>query len=196
MGAGRGQCRQRAWVVCIFLGLVITGLVAFILWPRTPLMRIEGASATLPAKITQTRQNDRVGNVAFESEWLVNVTVDNRRNFLPTRLTRLQVVAKDSLTGLVIGKDAHDDTMTPEPILLSERRISMIQVPVHLNYQARDTSDTTFVNLVNACFSQLHRESLQLHFWMTLSITGLDWIGYRPTVIATPASGGFACPLS
>ncbi|KAL0076723.1 hypothetical protein J3Q64DRAFT_1647447, partial [Phycomyces blakesleeanus] len=182
--------------ICVFLGLLVAGLVVSFIWPRIPLMRIEGASATLSAKITQTRQNDRVGNVAFESEWLVNITVDNRHNYLPTRLTRLQVVAKDSLTGLVIGKGVHNNDATPEPIILPERRISMIQVPVHLNYQARDASDTTFVNLVNACFSQSHRESLQLHFWMTLSITGLDWTGYRPTVIATPASGGFACPLS
>ncbi|KAL0076561.1 hypothetical protein F4703DRAFT_1965354 [Phycomyces blakesleeanus] len=219
--AGRGHCRHRAWVICVFLGLLVAGLVVSFIWPRIPLMRIEGASATLSAKITQTRQNDRVGNVAFESEWLVNITVDNRHNYLPTRLTRLQVVAKDSLTGLVIGKGVHNNDATPEPIILPERRISMIQVPVHLNYQARDASDTTFVNLVNACFSQSvtssendanntltpsqtiipvsiqqHRESLQLHFWMTLSITGLDWTGYRPTVIATPASGGFACPLS
>jgi hypothetical protein len=145
-----------------------------------------------------------VGNVAFESEWLVNITVDNRQNHVPTRLVQVQVIAKDALTGLIIGKGVHNDDSNPEHIVLAANTISTIQIPIRVDYQARDSTDTTFVDLSKACAPQRFlmaqesnlREALPLHFWITLHFFGLDWLGYKPTVIATPATGGFACPQS
>jgi hypothetical protein len=196
---------RRGWVFCTFLSLIVVVLISYFLWPRTPLMRIEGASLTSPAKITETKQGVMVGNVAFESEWLVNITVDNRQNHVPTRLVQVQVLAKDALTGLVIGKGLHNDDPNPEQIVLAPNTISTIQIPIRVDYQARDSTDTTFVNLNKACLPQQsisggnnsnQRESLPLHFWITLHFFGLDWLNYKPTVIATPATGGFACPQS
>jgi hypothetical protein len=196
----------RGWVFCTFISLIVLVLVSYFLWPRTPLMRIEGASLTTPAKITETKQGVMVGNVAFESEWLVNITVDNRQNHVPTRLVQVQILAKDALTGLVIGKGLHNDDPNPEHIVLAPNAISTIQIPIRVDYQARDSTDTTLVNLSKACSPQQsipvnthsshQRESLPLHFWITLHFFGLDWLNYKPTVIATPATGGFACPQS
>lgn len=209
-------CGRRGWVFFTFLSLIVAVLIAYFLWPRTPLMRIEGASLTSPAKITETRQGVMVGNVAFESEWLVNITVDNRQNHVPTRLVQIQTLAKDALTGLIIGKGLHNDDPNPEHIVLAPNAISTIQLPIRVDYQARDITDTTFVDLSKACSPQHmipfntpdnnamsssssntnQREALPLHFWITLHFFGLDWLGYKPTVIATPATGGFACPQS
>ncbi|KAI8991447.1 hypothetical protein BDF20DRAFT_950267 [Mycotypha africana] len=229
---GTGGCcclGRKACVFCIFLFLILSTVITYFLWPRTPLMRIEGASLTLPAKISETRQG-LVGNVIFESEWLVNVTVDNRQNHIPTRLSRVQVLAKDALTGLIIGKDLHDAQQQQQQqqhdnsdqqqellqsITLPPNSISTVQLPIRLNYQARDSTDPTFVDIVRACAPNdpilyhptndengnqqqqqpQQRESLPLHFWITLHFYGLDWLGYKPTLIATPATGGFACPL-
>jgi hypothetical protein len=203
---------RRGWVFCTFISLVIVVLITSFLWPRTPLMRIEGASLISAAKITETRQGVMVGNVAFGSEWLVNITVDNRQNHVPTRLVQVQVLAKDALTGLVIGKGLHNDDPNPEHIVLAPNTISTIQIPIRVDYQARDSTDTTFVDLTKACLPQQQvnalnsspnnsaspnqREALPLHFWITLHFFGLDWLNYKPTVIATPATGGFACPQS
>ncbi|GAA5813746.1 hypothetical protein MFLAVUS_007233 [Mucor flavus] len=195
---------RRGWVFCTFLSLLVLILITYFLWPRTPLMRIEGASLASPAKVTETRQGVMVGNVAFESEWMVNITVDNRQNHVPTRLVQVQVLAKDALTGLVIGKGLHNDDANPEHIILAPNAISTIQIPIHVDYQARDSADTTFVDLTKACSPLIpfrspdsnQREALPLHFWITLHFFGLDWLGYKPTVIATPATGGFACPQS
>ncbi|KAI9484211.1 MAG: hypothetical protein EXX96DRAFT_169122 [Benjaminiella poitrasii] len=209
-GSRRG-CGRRGWVFCTFLTLIVFVLVTYFLWPRTPLMRIEGASLTSATKVSETKQGVMVGNVAFESEWLVNVTIDNRQNHIPTRLVKVQVIAKDALTGLIIGKGVHNDDPSPEHIVLAPDSISNIQLPIRVDYQARDSTDTTFVDLVKACSpkhpilfntssdsgsNQDQREALPLHFWITLHFFGLDWLGYKPTVIATPATGGFACPLS
>ncbi|KAL0092381.1 hypothetical protein J3Q64DRAFT_1672356 [Phycomyces blakesleeanus] len=198
------NCGRRSWVICTFFTVIMAAVISYLLWPRTPLMRIEGASLTSAAKITQTRQGIMIGNAAFETEWLVNVTVDNRQNRIPTRLVAIQVIAKDALTGLLIGKGLHNNDPSPEVIVLPPRAISTIQLPIRVDYQARDASDTTFVDLSKACtpqpatanLTQGQRESLQLHFWITLHLFGLDWLGYKPTVIATPATGGFACPTS
>jgi ribosomal protein S8E len=203
-------CGRRGWVFCTFITLILSILITYFIWPRTPLMRIEGASLTTPAKITQTRQGVMVGNVAFESQWLVNVTVDNRQNHVPTRIVQVQLLAKDALTGLVIGKGLHNDDPNQEHIVLAANSISTIQLPVYVDYQARDATDTTFVDLTKACapensvvynspdggVAKNQHEALPLHFWITLHFFGLDWLGYKPTVIATPATGGFACPQS
>ncbi|KAI8879838.1 hypothetical protein K501DRAFT_276130 [Backusella circina FSU 941] len=183
------RCGRRGWVICIFLFLILIALIIYFIWPRTPLMRIEGAKLVSPPKITTTQQGHMMSNVAFESEWLVNVTVDNRQNHVPTRLTRVQVLAKDALTGLVMGKGE-------DPFVVPPNIISTIQLPIHVDYQARDSTDTTFVDLTKSCTQNATREALPLHFWITLHFWGLDWLGYKPTVIATPATGGFACPLS
>ncbi|KAG1146647.1 hypothetical protein G6F37_004556 [Rhizopus arrhizus] len=200
------RCGRRGWVICIFLFLIIFVLVIYFIWPRTPLMRIEGASLTTPAKMSETKQGAMVGNVAFESDWLVNITVDNRQNHVPTRLVQVQVVTKDALTGLVIGRGLHNNDPNPEPIVLPPNSITTIQIPIHVDYQARDSTDTTFLDLIRACapkhFSDMNNsplpinqnEALPLHFWITLHFFGLDWLGYKPTIIATPATGGFACP--
>ncbi|KAI7857732.1 hypothetical protein BDC45DRAFT_566180 [Circinella umbellata] len=207
------KCGRRGWVFGSFIFMILLIITGYLLWPRTPLMRIEGASLLSPAHITETHQGVMVGNVAFESQWLVNITVDNRENRVPTRFTQIDVLAKDALTGLVIGKNNSTDHKVSSEHTLPANTISTIQLPITLDYQARDDRDTTFATLKKACTQQppkTHhdsktnqtiteqpgRESLQLHFWITLHVFGLDLLGYKPTLIATPATGGFACPLS
>ncbi|KAI8086152.1 uncharacterized protein BX664DRAFT_350571 [Halteromyces radiatus] len=146
------KCGTRWRVLGIFLSILLLIVLSSILWPRTPLIRIEGASLISPAKITETNQGALVGNVQFESQWMVNFTVDNRQNsILPTRLVQLHVLVKDALTGNIIGKGFQNDH--PEPLVLSPNTISTIQLGVSLDYQARDVSDTTFASLKKACTS-------------------------------------------
>lgn len=224
-------CGRRTWVISIFLCVVMVAVMVFLFYPRVPLIRIEGAINTVPTKATQTQQGGRTSNVAFESTWLLNVTMDNRRNYITTRLNRVQIIAKDAMTGLLIGKGLNNDgengsgTGGGTVIYLPGRTISTIQLPISVNYQARDHADTTFSNLLRACavsngsisdqnitmidssntnsngmpvsmIESTSRHALLIHFWFTLYIFGLDWIGYKPTVIATPATGGFFCPSS
>jgi hypothetical protein len=178
-------------------------VLAVVLWPRIPLIRVEGAQLSSSAKVTQTQQyvnNAIIGNVAFESTWLLNITMDNRSNLLNTRFDKIQIVAKDAMTGLPIGKSLNDNI-----IWVAGHTISTIQLPMAINYQARDRSDATFSNLLRACIDistvvgeggQQQHSSLPIQFWFTLYLFGLDWFGYKASVIATPATGGFVCPTS
>lgn len=196
---GRCCCwGRRAWVIITFLMVLMIAVLVFIFWPRIPLIRIEGAINTIPTKVTQTQQGGRTSNVAFESTWLLNITMDNRRNFFTTRFNRIQIIAKDAMTGLLIGKGLNNNVEAGIVVYLPGKEISTIQLPISVNYQARDTTDTTFSNLIKACHvnstTESSHHSLSIHFWFTLYIFGLDWLGYKPTLIATPATGGFFCP--
>ncbi|EPB88647.1 hypothetical protein HMPREF1544_04519 [Mucor circinelloides 1006PhL] len=196
---GRCCCwGRRAWVIITFLMVLMIAVLVFFFWPRIPLIRIEGAINTIPTKVTQTQQGGRTSNVAFESTWLLNITMDNRRNFFTTRFNRIQIIAKDAMTGLLIGKGLNNNVEAGIVVYLPGKEISTIQLPISVNYQARDTTDTTFSNLMKACHvnstTESSHHSLSIHFWFTLYIFGLDWLGYKPTLIATPATGGFFCP--
>ncbi|CAO3590830.1 unnamed protein product [Absidia cylindrospora] len=147
------KCGRRWRVFSLFLAVLFLIVLSSMLWPRTPLIRIEGASLLSPAKITETSQGAMLGNVQFESQWTVNFTVDNRQNWLlPTRLVQMHVLVKDALTGNVIGKGLQNDH--PESLVLDPRAISTVQLGVSLDYQARDVSDTTFASLKKACIAQ------------------------------------------
>ncbi|KAL0140933.1 hypothetical protein V8B55DRAFT_1385726 [Mucor lusitanicus] len=188
---------RRAWVILAFLMVIMVSVLVFVFWPRIPLIRIEGAINTIPTKVTQTQQGGRTSNVAFESTWLLNITMDNRRNFFTTRFNRIQIIAKDAMTGLLIGKGLNNNVEAGIVVYLPGKEISTIQLPISVNYQARDSTDATFSNLMRACHANTTstgHHSLSIHFWFTLYLFGLDWLGYRPTLIATPATGGFFCP--
>ncbi|ORZ08905.1 hypothetical protein BCR42DRAFT_495192 [Absidia repens] len=143
-------CGRRWRVFALFLSTLFLIILSSIFWPRTPLIRIEGASLLSPAKVTETSQGAMLGNVQFESQWMVNFTVDNRQNWLlPTRLVQFHLLVKDALTGNVVGKGFQNDH--PESVVLDPRAISTVQMGVYLDYQARDVSDTTFSSLKKAC---------------------------------------------
>ncbi|CAO3600680.1 unnamed protein product [Absidia cylindrospora] len=143
-------CGRRWRVFALFLSTLFLIILSCIFWPRTPLIRIEGASLLSPAKVTETSQGAMLGNVQFESQWMVNFTVDNRQNWLlPTRLVQFHLLVKDALTGNVVGKGFQNDH--PESLVLDPRAISTVQLGVYLDYQARDVSDTTFSSLKKAC---------------------------------------------
>lgn len=201
---------RRLWVFTVFVFVLFLAVLVFFFWPRLPLIRVEGAINTIPTKVTQTQQGGKITNVAFETAWLLNITMDNRRNYFTTRFNKIQIIVKDALTGLLIGKGVHNtaDNSEDTTIYLPGYTISTIQLPISISYQARDNSDTTFSNLIRACVyhnmtiattatnstANFNHHSLSIQFWFTAYIFGLDWIGYKPTVIATPAAGGFFCP--
>ncbi|ORZ22159.1 hypothetical protein BCR42DRAFT_405615 [Absidia repens] len=191
---GFWYCHRGCLLLCIFFFILVLGFLLFLVWPRVPLLRIEGASVVSPVEIVQTQQG-WMENVMFTTSWLVNVTVDNRQNYIPTRLNKVQLIVKDAVTNALVGKGTHnDDNM--DWVLMDG--ISTMSLLVTVNYQARDMSDTTFLDLAHACHrtaADLPATSLPLHFWFTLYMFGFDWLGFTPTIIATPASSGFFCPV-
>lgn len=183
--------RRRKRVICVillFVFLITCGLGIFIAWPRAPLIRIDGASLLSAPKVAEVANQGRGGNVAFETSWLVRANVDNRANYVPIQWTT-ETVVKDALSGMVIGRQQQEQDNT---WMLAPRTITTQTLPIHIDYQARDKSDVTFMDLHDACFE---RQSIQIQFWITLHIPALEWTGYKPSIVALPARGGFSCPV-
>ncbi|KAI8139729.1 hypothetical protein BJV82DRAFT_581825 [Fennellomyces sp. T-0311] len=181
--------RRTICVIVIFVILIAGAISVYLTWPRTPLIRIDGASLLDEAKISETRYIN-AENVAFESTWQVEATIDSRQNYIPLSFT-METIVKDSLTGAVIGHQRQPDG--DNTITLPARAISNTTVPIHIDYEARVASDPTFASLRRACVEN-SKEALQLQFWITIHIAGLEWIGYKPSIVATPATGGLPCP--
>ncbi|CDH58572.1 hypothetical protein RO3G_06541 [Lichtheimia corymbifera JMRC:FSU:9682] len=188
--------RRRKRVMCVillFLFLIICGLGVFIAWPRAPLIRIDGASLLSAPQVAEVPNQGRGGNVAFETSWLVHASVDNRVNYIPIQWTT-ETIVKDALTGMVIGRQQQQQEQEQKDNIwvLAPRSITTQTLPIHIDYQARDKSDVTFMDLHDACFE---RQSMQIQFWVTLHIPALEWTGYKPSIVALPARGGFSCPV-
>ena len=176
-------------VITAFIILIAGAIVLFLTWPRTPLFRIDGATLLEPPTISET-EHPNTGNVAFESTWSLIATLDNRRNYIPLRFS-MEIIVKES--GTIIGHQATQQQQQRQNVLLPSQMISQINIPVHIGYEARQASDPTFASLRRACVENTH-EALQLQFWITIHISGLEWANYKPRIVATPATGGFLCP--
>ncbi|KAI9246266.1 hypothetical protein BDA99DRAFT_543360 [Phascolomyces articulosus] len=187
----RKRKRRTTCVITTFIILIAGAITVFLTWPRTPLFRIDGGATLLePPTLTETHHIN-ADNVAFESTWSLMATLDNRQNYIPLHFS-METIVKQS--GTIIGRSSNTPTTQQrQNVVLSPRTISQMNIPVHIDYEARQASDPIFSSLRRACVENTH-EALQLQFWITLYIAGLEWTGYHPSIVATPATGGFLCP--
>ncbi|KAI9477109.1 hypothetical protein BDB00DRAFT_934113 [Zychaea mexicana] len=186
----RKRKRRTVCVITTFAILMAGAITTFLTWPRTPLFRIDGASLLQSPSITETHFTN-AGNVAFESAWSVTASIDNRQNYIPLHFT-METVVKSS--GTVIGRHLQQQQQQEgQQVDLPARSISQVNIPVYIDYEARQASDPIFSSLRRACVEISH-EALQLQFWITIHIAGLEWTSYNPSIVATPATGGLLCP--
>lgn len=152
-------CRSRAHSrLCVFLFFficVLGAIATFFCWPRTPRVSMGGGADSLsgaPDWWAGERQPLPSPDAAIPSRpslratWQINVTLDNRDNWIPTHLTKLDFVIVDSLT---LAKFAWASTSSA--LILAPGTISPISLTFNVNYQAADRTDPTFQNLYNAC---------------------------------------------
>ncbi|KAI9258563.1 hypothetical protein BY458DRAFT_548940 [Sporodiniella umbellata] len=184
-------CRGKPLCAIIsFVLIIMITIAAFLLWPRTPLIRIDRATLLSDAKTTEMRHGP-INLVAYESGWKIKLIIDNRQNYITTRFNRIKITAKDAMSGSNIGKGQEDSIMLPG------NTISSIELPLHINYRTQDPYDTTIMYLQRACNNTKSSDShiaLSVHFSVTLYIFMLEQLNYIPRITAVPATGGFYCP--
>jgi hypothetical protein len=144
-------------VFFIFFIFVLGAIATFFCWPRTPRVSIGGradlingsppdwwAEARLPIP-SQDNTAIPTTRPSLRGTWQINVTLDNRDNWIPTHIKSLEFVLMDSLT---LAKFA----WAPSPaVVLQPGDISPLSLTFSVNYQAPDDMDPTFQNLYNAC---------------------------------------------
>ncbi|KAI8355671.1 hypothetical protein BD560DRAFT_492166 [Blakeslea trispora] len=173
----------RLCVMITFCLFVLGAIAAFICMPRTPLVSMSGIAESLSGPPEWTSPP------SMRATWQINVTLDNRNNWVPTHLTKLDFDMIDSLTLVKFA------WATTAPIVLAPGSITPISLVIHVSYQAADVTNPTFQNLYNACgpLSETKKEkpSLNVLLKVYFHIFGILW---TPLVTATPYIGGVLCP--
>ncbi|KAI9469669.1 MAG: hypothetical protein EXX96DRAFT_587034 [Benjaminiella poitrasii] len=197
---GRNSLFSRMFVFCLFSFLMVGGVAAFFCWPRTPRVSMGGGADSLNGRPdwwngqrTPLPPADAPipSRPSLQATWQVNVTLDNRDNWIPIHVNQLDFVMVDSLT---LAKFAWASTTSGLDLMPGV--ISPLSLTFNVNYQAADRTDPTFQNLYNACGPQVdgktQRPALNVLLQVYFHIFGVMW---TPVVTATPYTGGILCPV-
>ncbi|KAI8339636.1 hypothetical protein BC941DRAFT_468904 [Chlamydoabsidia padenii] len=175
-------------VYLFFLMIILGGIATFFCWPRTPMVVMDSHAERQGAATTWATTPEK--RPWMEATWLMNITLDNRDNFIPTRLTRMEMTIVDSLTQNPFATAVLEDLAVAPKML-----VVLSHTVFHVHYSARSDSDTTWQDLYRACGPQLkqgaERPSLNVNMKIVFHFLGIIWTS---TVNASPPSGGFVCP--
>lgn len=147
-------------VACI---LAAGGVVTFVCWPRVPRVRLSPASAaTVPRDVTDWGPDPQ--HPWLKTLWQVNVTLDNRDNFIPTRISGLTLIMADQATSQPFAR------ASTGPFLLAPRSETSMGMLFNVEYETPSMEDPTFQHLYNACGPQKISTSLPPALNITLQV--------------------------
>lgn len=147
---------SRTIVFSIFSIFVLGAITAFFCWPRTPRISMGGGAISVNGippdwwageRLPVEAQDNTIlpSRPSLRGTWQINVTLDNRDNWIPTHIRSLEFVLMDSLT---LAKFAWASSPS---MVLHPKTISPLSLTFNVNYQAPDNTDPTFQNLYTAC---------------------------------------------
>ncbi|KAJ2958261.1 hypothetical protein NQZ79_g6133 [Umbelopsis isabellina] len=173
----------RICIPCWLVFVVAVVLIWYFCWPRVPTLTI-GDSTVKDGPFWGPNNQP-----SLQSDWFVNITIDNTANWIPTRINNIAFTVLDTGTQQVVG------TGNTDALTIPGRSVMPFNLTMNINYTATSTSDQTFNDLYNACGPQKMGAPPQLNidFQATFNIWGIVW---HPVVDALTDSDGFDCPLS
>ncbi|KAI8070732.1 hypothetical protein BC940DRAFT_317530 [Gongronella butleri] len=189
----RRRCRcavHRCTVYLVFMALIFGGIATFFCWPRTPMVVVSSyAQRQDPQKATQwgITPDKRPW---MEGQWLINITLDNHENWIPTHIAKIDFTLLDSLTQQPFAVANVEDLVVPP-----HTNTILANTNFYVHYSARTEADTTYQDLYHACAQPKQgqdRASINVNMKVVFHYAGILW---SSTVIASPPSGGFICPM-
>ncbi|ORX51896.1 hypothetical protein DM01DRAFT_1336890 [Hesseltinella vesiculosa] len=173
----------------MFLMVILGGIATFFCWPRTPVVIIGSyAQRQDPQKGIQWG-NTEDKRPWMEAQWLMNITLDNRENWIPTHISKIDFTLLDSLTQQPFAVASVAD-LAIQP----HTNTMLANVNFYVHYNSRTDTDTTYQDLYHACFQQKQgqdRPSMNVNMKAVFKYSGILWTS---TIVASPPSGGFLCP--
>ncbi|KAG2177714.1 hypothetical protein INT44_008228 [Umbelopsis vinacea] len=178
----------RSSIVIVLFGLIvcISITLAFI-WPRLPLLQIQGASLAGGPTVTYNPSA-----TTYMASWDLEIATDNRNNYVPVTAVVIDTFVRHSLTGTIFGRGQQSNVVL-RPV--SQYKMTL---PIEINYQAKP-DDAVMNQILASCGPGPKSNTTQplgVDFGITLHIWGLSYFGYTPTITLTPPAGGFMCPFS
>jgi hypothetical protein len=139
------SCCGFSFWICIpfWIGFaIVVTIIWYFCWPRVPNLSFGDASV----KDGPVWGPDT--NPSLQSDWYVNITIDNSENWIPTRINNIVFNVLDTNTQKFVGGGNTNAFTIPG------RSIQTLNVTVSINYTASSTTDQTFTDLYSACGPQ------------------------------------------
>lgn len=180
--------RYRTMAALIVLCLIIIGVIIYFVWPRIPVLLLDDVDnvGSIQVVTNSTKKS-------YSTNWMLNMTADNTANWVPTRISTIDLYITDDKTQQIFGNG------TSGAFVLAPRTKSNLVVPMSINYTSTLTNDSTFQDLYNACGVQVtsnmpfefKQDKLNVTLHVTYHISGIAW----PTEKKMPIPN-LICPTS
>ncbi|KAG0169779.1 hypothetical protein DFQ28_002922 [Apophysomyces sp. BC1034] len=183
----------RTAVFIAFAFVLVVIVVWYFVWPRVPsLIYLDAELRSDKNQFTPASNNVSNGIYGMEGQWVVNMTANNHDNWVPLRISDLDIQVNDKTTGMRIGYGKSGSLVLPG------RQDCPVSFMVDISYFTTVQNDATFVDLFTACGvknqdptpQQQQPIALQLEFLVTYHISGIAWTT-RASVVP---SRGVRCP--
>ncbi|KAI7860277.1 hypothetical protein BDC45DRAFT_494052 [Circinella umbellata] len=182
----------RPLFIVLFVIFLMIGFAFFFCWPRIPKIRLapQAAAGRIRRPEDQTDWGPDQQHPWLKTAWIVNVTLDNHENFIPTRVNTLELVMADQVTNQPFARSTLHD------LILSPRTETLFNLLFDVEYETPSIKDPTFEHLYNACgpqkISAMAPPALNITLQATFEIPGIVW---KPTVfLGDFLPYGFRCP--
>ncbi|OMH78479.1 hypothetical protein AX774_g8135 [Zancudomyces culisetae] len=127
------------WVVFVLVVMVV--VAGYILWPRNPLILLQGLETTDIPNILFDYENS---NYAVSVSVIFSV-VGVSYNFYPQTLKKITTNISLQSTGTALG------THTENNVVLNGQESSTVKINTWLSYKTSDIADSTIVEMFNKC---------------------------------------------
>ncbi|KAI8391841.1 uncharacterized protein BYT42DRAFT_210635 [Radiomyces spectabilis] len=176
--------KRRTFLVSFLLLLAALVAIAYFCWPRIPNMDITSEKAEA---LFDTPNWGPDQHPWLHATWLVNLTIDNRQNWIRTYITGMEVEMADSITQKVFGWATIDSLQLPARAIISEH------LQFKVDYESDSVTDPTFENIYNACGPQVVSAppALNITVHASFRLFGIVWV---PRALISPINGGLICP--
>ncbi|KAI9269168.1 hypothetical protein BDA99DRAFT_603330 [Phascolomyces articulosus] len=182
----------RPFIFVLIIIFLLLGIAFFFCWPRIPKIRLasQAAAGRTRRPEDQTDWGPDQQHPWLKTSWIVNVTLDNHDNFIPTHVSTLDLVLADQVTLQPFARSTLYD------LVLSPRTETLFNILFDVEYETPSVKDPTFEHLYNACgpqkISALAPPALNITLQATFDIPGIAW---KPTIsLDDPLPNGFRCP--
>ncbi|KAI8582572.1 hypothetical protein K450DRAFT_278250 [Umbelopsis ramanniana AG] len=181
------SCTRSSIVIVLFGLIVCISITLAFIWPRLPLLQIQGASLVVGPTVTYNPSA-----TTYMASWDLDIATDNRNNYVPVTAVVIDTFVRHSLTGTIFGRGQQSNVVL-RPV--SQYKMTL---PIDINYQAKP-DDAVMNQILASCGpgpKSNTTQPLEVDFGITIHIWGLSYFGYTPTITLTPPAGGFMCPFS
>ncbi|ORZ10732.1 hypothetical protein BCR42DRAFT_421899 [Absidia repens] len=136
----RRYCRlkRRIWICLVTGFLVLLTLLLYFLIPRMPTVKFSSADPK--------RQHWSEDAQSLTAQWIVDFSLDNSGNWIPTWMQKMVVALDDKDTKTQIGWGVL------EPQWIPPRNSSyIVRIPINISYSSTTLPDETISDLISTC---------------------------------------------